>query len=63
MQTEELIARLSRDLRPVRRVPGPWTLTLRWLAIAGAVIALATAAIACVTTWRRACPTAMICGK
>ncbi|MBR0664679.1 DUF1109 domain-containing protein [Roseomonas hellenica] len=44
MQTEELIAQLSSGLTPVRRLPGPWILAVRWLVVAIAVIALATAA-------------------
>ncbi|HEY4250859.1 MAG TPA: NrsF family protein [Roseomonas sp.] len=43
MRTEELIADLSRGLAPVRRLPGPGALTLRWLAIAVVVVALAVA--------------------
>ncbi|MBR0646254.1 DUF1109 domain-containing protein [Roseomonas hellenica] len=43
MRTEELIAELSRGLPPVRPLPGPCTLAMRWLAIAVVVVALAVA--------------------
>jgi hypothetical protein len=43
MRTEELIAELSRGLAPVRRLPGPCTLAMRWLTIAVIVVALAVA--------------------
>jgi hypothetical protein len=42
MRTEDMIAGLARDLRPVRRLPGPGALAIRWLAIAGLVIAAGT---------------------
>lgn len=41
MRTEELIADLSRDLAPVRRLPPPGVLALRWLAVAVIVVAAA----------------------
>src|SRR5262245_5392116 len=34
MQTEQLIERLAADLRPVRRLWGPWARAVVWLAIA-----------------------------
>lgn len=43
MRTEDLIADLSRGLAPVRRLPGPAALAIRWLAIAVVVVAAAVA--------------------
>jgi hypothetical protein len=36
MQTDDVITLLSKSLDPVRRLPSPTALTLRWLALAGA---------------------------
>jgi hypothetical protein len=45
MQTEDMIARLTRDLAPVRRLPSPTTLTLLWLGIAVLVVIAAVAMV------------------
>lgn len=44
MNTEDMISRLARGLTPVRRLPGPATLTLLWLGIAALVMAAVVAA-------------------
>ncbi|HEY4252295.1 MAG TPA: NrsF family protein [Roseomonas sp.] len=44
MRTEDLIAALTRDVAPVRRLARPGVLALCWLAIAAAVLACAAAA-------------------
>lgn len=41
MRSEELISRLARDLRPVRRLPGPLALTAAWVALAACVVGTA----------------------
>ncbi len=43
--TEDLIARLSRGLAPVRRLPRPGALALRWLAAAAAALGLVIAVV------------------
>lgn len=43
MQTEELLERLTGDLKPVRRVVHPALAALGWLAVAAAVVAIAVA--------------------
>jgi len=41
MQAEDLVTRLSQDLTPIRRLPSPVALTLRWLALAVIVVVVA----------------------
>ncbi|MBR0655259.1 NrsF family protein [Plastoroseomonas arctica] len=45
MLTEDLISRMSHGLAPVRRLPSPTALTLRWLGIAVIVVAGAVALV------------------
>lgn len=44
MRSEELISRLARDLRPVRRIASPLALTAAWVVLAAGVIGLAVLA-------------------
>ena len=50
MDTERLIAGLSRNLRPVRRVLHPLAAAVLWMVIGGAVVAFAVVASAEATT-------------
>jgi len=43
MRTDDLIARLSAGVAPIRRVAPPWRSALAWLAIAAAVIGVGVA--------------------